>query len=180
MSDGNSVSHIAAGTHTPHIYLSPNTEHPFTPTSCLATQRTSPWLYIATTASVFILGSVASTVTYVYYAKAEPAPVALVVSPEVLVRTALATSSTPFDYGPNEKLSQPNFFADTLAAFIASKQSFVEADLSHMKIRYYDHGTTTFEADILTKGKEGSWWETPSGLYAVENKEPMHFSSFGP
>lgn len=126
-----------------------------------------------------MLGAVVSTVTYVYYANAEPVPTTPTISPDVVVQTGATTTNTPLEYGPNEKLSQPNFFADTLKAFIASKQSFVEADLSHMKIRYYDHGTTTFEADILTKGKEGSWWETPSGLYAVENKEPTHFSSFG-
>jgi D-alanyl-D-alanine carboxypeptidase len=32
---------------------------------------------------------------------------------------------------------------------------------------------------ILAKGKEGSWWETPVGLYAIQSREENHFSSFG-
>lgn len=92
-----------------------------------------------------------------------------------------ATSSLPraLAYGSEPLLSQPNFFAETLATFKENQQSFVEADLSAMKIRYYEKGTVKFEADILSKGKEGSWWETPAGLYAIQSKTPNHLSSFG-
>jgi D-alanyl-D-alanine carboxypeptidase len=35
------------------------------------------------------------------------------------------------------------------------------------------------EFDILTKGKKGSWWETPTGNYQILGKETNHFSSIG-
>ena len=35
------------------------------------------------------------------------------------------------------------------------------------------------EVNILSKGKEGSWWETPAGIYRIQSKEKSHFSSFG-
>jgi D-alanyl-D-alanine carboxypeptidase len=93
-----------------------------------------------------------------------------------------ASSSAPyvdFHYGPQPRLSQPDFFLATLNSFKETKQSFVEADLSSMMIRYYDQGVVVFESKILSKGKEGSWWETPAGLYAIQSKTPKHFSSFG-
>lgn len=36
-----------------------------------------------------------------------------------------------------------------------------------------------WEVEILTKGKEGGWWETPSGNYKILGKEVNHFSSIG-
>jgi serine-type D-Ala-D-Ala endopeptidase (penicillin-binding protein 7) len=72
-----------------------------------------------------------------------------------------------------------DYLSTTIARFIAEKQDFIEADLSTMKIRHYRNGTVDFEAPILTKGKDGSWWETPAGVYSVELKKERHFSSFG-
>ncbi|PIP46640.1 MAG: hypothetical protein COX15_00070, partial [Candidatus Colwellbacteria bacterium CG23_combo_of_CG06-09_8_20_14_all_42_19] len=43
----------------------------------------------------------------------------------------------------------------------------------------YEKGVFVNEFAILSKGKEGSWWETPAGLYKVQSKEKEHFSSFG-
>ncbi|MBI1838850.1 MAG: L,D-transpeptidase family protein [Candidatus Colwellbacteria bacterium] len=53
------------------------------------------------------------------------------------------------------------------------------SDLSQMKIRFYDKGVIVKEAPIITKGRKGSWWETPTGIYKIENKEESHFSSIG-
>lgn len=48
-----------------------------------------------------------------------------------------------------------------------------------MKLTVYASGTSVREVPILTKGREGSWWETPAGLYTIESKSRNHFSSFG-
>ncbi len=88
-------------------------------------------------------------------------------------------AAAPLQYGIQVALSQPDFFAETRAAFVADKQTFIEADLAKMVIRYYNDGVVTFEAPIASKGKEGSWWETPAGLYEIGVKEENHFSSFG-
>lgn len=62
---------------------------------------------------------------------------------------------------------------------IAQKTSFIEANLSSMKISVYKTGVSIAEFPILTKGKEGSWWETPAGIYKIASKEKSHFSTFG-
>lgn len=84
-----------------------------------------------------------------------------------------------FRYGSWPALSNPDFFRQVKGQFIAEKADFVEADLSEMKIRYYRAGSVEKEYPILTKGKPGSWWETPAGLYRIESREKNHFSSFG-
>ncbi len=82
-------------------------------------------------------------------------------------------------YGEKPALSNPDFFNDVKSRFIDSKATFIEADLSKMIVRVWKEGTTTLEAPIRTKGKEGSWWETPAGIYRVSLKEKTHFSSMG-
>jgi D-alanyl-D-alanine carboxypeptidase len=83
------------------------------------------------------------------------------------------------EYGEQPLLSQPDFFEDTRQSFLRDKVTFIEANLSTMELTYYDQGIAVFTAKILTKGKEGSWWETPAGLYKIETKEENHFSTFG-
>src|SRR5262249_18797262 len=48
-----------------------------------------------------------------------------------------------------------------------------------MKLYLYDNGFAVATYDIKSKGKKGSRWETPTGLYSVETKEENHFSSIG-
>ncbi|MBI4086510.1 L,D-transpeptidase family protein [Candidatus Kaiserbacteria bacterium] len=74
---------------------------------------------------------------------------------------------------------QPDFFKEVKEKFIENKTTFLEANLSDMKMRFYREGVLEKEVSILTKGKEGSWWETPAGLYEVQSKSEQHFSSFG-
>lgn len=73
----------------------------------------------------------------------------------------------------------PDYAQSTRDRFIAEKQAFVEADLSAMEIRLWENGEVVFESPIKTKGREGSWWETPAGVYKVTLKKENHFSSFG-
>ena len=55
----------------------------------------------------------------------------------------------------------------------------VVADLSLMQVRLYDNGKIMHELPIVSKGKPGSFWETPTGEYRVLSKEESHFSSIG-
>lgn len=87
--------------------------------------------------------------------------------------------TTRLHYGAEPKLANSNFFQSVKAQFVANKISFIEADLSEMKLFVYRDGKVVKEVAILTKGREGSWWETPAGLYKIESKKENHFSSFG-
>lgn len=55
----------------------------------------------------------------------------------------------------------------------------VIADLSEMMVRLYRDGAVLEEYPIRSKGKPGSLWETPTGIYAVRTKEENHYSSMG-
>ena len=72
-----------------------------------------------------------------------------------------------------------DFLQELRAKFLEEKTAFLEADLSSMKLRFYDQGQVVGEVKIAAKGKKGSWWETPAGLYKIEGKERNHFSSIG-
>ncbi len=82
-------------------------------------------------------------------------------------------------YGVWPELANANFFSTVRDSFIAEKASFVEANLTAMTITVYRSGASVLTVPIKSKGKEGSWWETPSGLYRAQGKEKEHFSSFG-
>ena len=84
-----------------------------------------------------------------------------------------------FSYGEQPALSNPDFFGKVKQQFIDDKASFVEADLSAMILRVYKAGELSLEVPIDTKGREGSWWETPAGLYKISSKEKAHFSGIG-
>lgn len=58
-------------------------------------------------------------------------------------------------------------------------QRLIAADLDAMKLYLYEDGHATVTIDILSKGKRGSRWETPTGLYNIQTKEYNHFSSIG-
>lgn len=88
-------------------------------------------------------------------------------------------AATALEYGAAPALANADYYNRVRASFIDQKVSFVEADLSTMKLRVYTDGVVVKEVDIKTKGREGSWWETPAGLYKIEAKEPNHFSSIG-
>ncbi len=84
-----------------------------------------------------------------------------------------------FDFGARPALANAEYFTQVRDTFVADKTSFLEADLSSMRLRVYEAGAVVKEVPIKTKGKEGSWWETPAGLYRIESREKSHFSSFG-
>ena len=53
---------------------------------------------------------------------------------------------------------------------------FIAADLVHMELYLFQDGTTTAEYPILTKGKPGTPYETPSGDYTILTKEVDHYN----
>ena len=91
--------------------------------------------------------------------------------------TAVKTSE--LRYGATPSLANSDYFQKIRNGMIESKASFIEADLSVMKLRVYIDGSIAKEVPIATKGREGSWWETPAGIYKIESKKSNHFSSIG-
>jgi hypothetical protein len=91
----------------------------------------------------------------------------------------MSASAEPLEFGAIPALGDFDFFSKVRERFISSKIDFIEADLSDMTLKVYSAGDLVKKVDILTKGKEGSWWETPAGIYRIESKEENHFSSFG-
>ena len=60
---------------------------------------------------------------------------------------------------------------------IEAKSDFIEADLKTMKMTLYEKGEPKTDYPIKAKGKEGSFWETTTGVYSVGVKLVNHFSS---
>ncbi len=86
--------------------------------------------------------------------------------------------SIPYTYGSWPALADDNFYRKVLGEMVAQKATFINADLTSMKLHYYVNGTETLVVPILAKGRPGSWWETPVGLYKVQAKNPSDFSHF--
>lgn len=83
-----------------------------------------------------------------------------------------------FRFGSWPALSNPEYFESVRNALLEEEATFLEADLSAMRLRFFESGSLQKEVPILTKGREGSWWETPVGLYKIEGKAKRRFSGF--
>ncbi len=97
----------------------------------------------------------------------------------LVTQAAISPEKIAFSYGVQPALSNPDFFNKIKTQFIDDKATFVEVDLSQMVARVYTQGVVTVEVPVKTKGREGSWWETPAGLYKIQTKEKSHYSSMG-
>ena len=62
---------------------------------------------------------------------------------------------------------------------VPSAGKFIAANLESMQLELYVDGSMTASYPILSKGREGSRWETPTGFYSIKTKERNHFSSIG-
>lgn len=62
---------------------------------------------------------------------------------------------------------------------IDNEERALVANLEKMTLGLYEHGKKVKELPILSKGRPGSPWETPSGEYEVLYKTENHFSSIG-
>jgi D-alanyl-D-alanine carboxypeptidase len=67
----------------------------------------------------------------------------------------------------------------TIEDAVPEEGKLIAADLVEMKIMLYENGELVTEFPIQSKGRTGSAWETPSGMYGVQTKETNHFSSIG-
>ena len=72
-----------------------------------------------------------------------------------------------------------NFLEEKITGLQNSGQMFILADLTSMQLDVYKDNVSLLSVPIKAKGREGSWWETPAGLYSVKTKEKNHFSSIG-
>lgn len=61
-------------------------------------------------------------------------------------------------------------------ALIWEKRDFVVADLADMLLTTHQRGIKDESYPIVATGTAGSFFEIPSGLYAVQSKTPMHRS----
>ena len=83
------------------------------------------------------------------------------------------------EFGASPSLANADHFNTVKNQLVAEGATFIEADLTAMVLRVYKEGQVAHTVPILTKGREGSWWETPAGVYRIEWKSKNHFSSFG-
>lgn len=120
---------------------------------------------------ILILSTSAAALTPFYLNK--------IIQPIEIMIPGGETAKIKFTYGSWPALENTHFFESVKRNFISEKADFIEADISAMKLRAYKEGILVKEAPIASKGKEGSWWETPAGIYKIENKEESHYSSFG-
>src|SRR3989344_510949 len=121
---------------------------------------------------VLLAAAAAAGLTFFSYEREAAQIVELAIPPRERERTVFAYGSWPV-------LQNAEFFKEVKQGFVAQRASFIEADLSKMTLRVYKEGVLAKEVPIVSKGKEGSWWETPAGVYKIEGKEEKHFSSFG-
>ncbi|OGG61402.1 hypothetical protein A3C87_00240 [Candidatus Kaiserbacteria bacterium RIFCSPHIGHO2_02_FULL_49_34] len=98
---------------------------------------------------------------------------------EEMTEFPLPTPQELSRFGTGSVRVEPNYYTDTVKALKASSASFIEANLTTMKINAYQEGVLSFTVDIKTKGRPGSWWQTPAGVYHAQTKKQKHFSSFG-
>jgi D-alanyl-D-alanine endopeptidase (penicillin-binding protein 7) len=55
----------------------------------------------------------------------------------------------------------------------------IVANLAEMRLHLFEDGEIVGSYDIQSRGRPGTAWETPPGVYEVKAKEPDHFSSIG-
>jgi len=103
----------------------------------------------------------------------------LALAPTVTIVDPYTQISSTFDYGPQVSFSKSNFFIETRDAFIDEGMTFIEVDITKRQLRFFKNGVLYQSAEIFNVGEEGSWWETPSGLYKVEKKDEKKFTNIG-
>lgn len=84
-----------------------------------------------------------------------------------------------FLFDKNRILESRTIEGRSLKDSIATEGKVIAADLKLMQVSLYKDGILIKAVPIISKGKPGSYWETPTGRYDVITKEESHFSSFG-
>jgi D-alanyl-D-alanine carboxypeptidase/lipoprotein-anchoring transpeptidase ErfK/SrfK len=93
--------------------------------------------------------------------------------------TRLSNSKISFTDTGDMVFPDEQKFLTKKSALIANRESFVEVDLRAMQVTLYDQGKIGTMLPVLSKGKEGSWWETPTGDYKVLAKTVSGYSAIG-
>ena len=120
--------------------------------------------------AVFILATAISFGIFYFFSK-----------PPIVYSISLGSASSTQNlmYGALPALSDPDYYEEVKNDLISQRVSYIDADLSAMQLTVYTDGIDALHVPILAKGKVGSWWETPAGIYKIGSKEVNHFSSFG-
>jgi hypothetical protein len=63
------------------------------------------------------------------------------------------------------------------AVLISEEKDFIDVNLEKMEISLYEKGEKIKTLSAISKGREGSWYETAPGFYFVGDKVATHFSS---
>ena len=72
----------------------------------------------------------------------------------------------------NEELHRPS-------KSVPESEKLIAVDLNSMELSVYEDGVREKTFTILSRGREGTAWETPTGKYTIQTKEPKHLSSIG-
>ena len=96
-----------------------------------------------------------------------PSPTPVETAPAPLASAETVSTTTP----------EHTLAALTIADVVPAAGKFIAADLVHMELYLYQDGVTVAEYPILTKGKPGTPYETPSGGYTVLTKEKDHYNA---
>ncbi len=105
-------------------------------------------------------------------------------SPLKLSAQVSKTSSSPSSPS-SPSVSTPIYSKITLGSLSQDLSSLPQqgkalyVDLDAMTLSLYSDGTVTEKVPVMSKGRIGTPWETPPGVYKVETKEENHFSSIG-
>lgn len=92
------------------------------------------------------------------------------VNPAEDVREDFPGNTEPILVSRSEPLSNPE---------IPDEGKAIVADLDQMKLFLYENGESIKEYTIKSKGRQGTAWETPPGVYDIKYKTENHFSSIG-
>ncbi len=127
------------------------------------------YFFLKIFALCFTIGSIGHFgLAYALSQFTKPAPATVAVVEAAPLAAAVALSSTT----PERVLN-----AITISDAVPAQGKFIVADLTIMKLSLYQDGVSTADYPILTKGKPGTPYETPSGFYNVLYKEANHFNA---
>lgn len=87
--------------------------------------------------------------------------------------------SEEMDREPTEALQMAENVSKGDEGAIPAEGKFISADLLEMTLTLYENGLKLKSFPVVSKGKPGSHWETPTGRYTINSKTPDHFSSIG-
>ena len=102
-----------------------------------------------------------------------------VATPVVTIIDPTTQTISELEFGAQPAFSKQTLFTDTRDAFLDQGLTFIEVDLTKRTLRYFQEGVLTQSAEVFAVGAEGSWWDAPSGLYSVQEKDERLFTTTG-